>query len=165
MRCIKCARDLASVEFYPNNAVCKDCITGLRQARLDKHTIGLERAERSQAAIREVVKQHQNGDPFVYLIEAASRYKIGYSTNIDRRIKTFNTANCVPCRIIAVAPGSKQLEKSLHQEFKRFRVNREWFINAPDILDAFAALPDAMIFLRGFVTQEGSTPSCRMDAS
>lgn len=164
--CIKCHLNGDDESFYPSNKVCKLCINKIRKSRIQEAIDEADKAEREQAPIRNVIKQFQeNGEPYVYLIEASNRFKIGYSKNIDTRVRAFNTANSVPCKIIAVAPGGAQLEKELHKKFEFQRINREWFKPSQIILNEFKKLPNVMIFLKGYMKKERFTPSCRMDGS
>jgi len=84
-----------------------------------------------------------------------NKYKIGYSTNVERRIRAFNTASPIPCKILAVAPGGKELESQLHKQFQDNVVSGEWFIflKKEDILNAFKQLEKAMIFLPGYISE------------
>jgi hypothetical protein len=105
--------------------------------------------------MRTVVKQFQvDGRPFVYLIQQGTRCKIGFSRDVARRLHSFDTANAKPCQLLAVAPGGRQQERELHERFKRLRVSGEWFMNRAALLAHFVNLPDALVFLPGYLTAE-----------
>lgn len=70
-------------------------------------------------------------NPGVYVINAigTNRYKIGYSKNLNARLKAFRTA--LPYKIdlvfYVITKHHASLEKHLHIDFKDNRVIGEWF--------------------------------------
>ena len=75
-------------------------------------------------------------EPFVYIVRANDRYKIGFSTNLSVRFK--NSAGVCPYPIELVylikTPHYKEIEKGLHEIFKHKRVHYEWFLlNEADV--------------------------------
>lgn len=165
-KCISCRLFGDESSFFPDNKLCKICINKIRKTRTQKVRNQAIEREREQLSIRVLIKQFQeNHESYVYLLQADSRYKIGFSKNIDTRVRAFNTANSIPVQIIAVAPGGSRLEKILHKKFEYQRINREWFAFSPKILKEFKQLPGVMVFLKGEMKSEGPTPSCCMDDS
>jgi hypothetical protein len=131
------------------------CINERRAKRSEKFRAHADRVEREQVPIRFVVKTAQaDGVSMVYLLEAAGRYKIGFSADVVQRVQTLNTAHGISCRIVAVAPGSRSDETSLHRQFACYRISREWFEASSGIVRQFAKLPGSMVFVRGYVSQE-----------
>lgn len=65
---------------------------------------------------------------YVYLMSSAGRYKIGRADNVERRWRTFRTAD-PDIRIEHVIPTRQaaQLESELHKNFERKRINLEWY--------------------------------------
>lgn len=65
----------------------------------------------------------------IYLIicEDNDTCKIGFSDNPSKRLSSLQTGNPQQLRLDKVIKGDKQLEKELHERFKEFRVNGEWF--------------------------------------
>jgi hypothetical protein len=65
---------------------------------------------------------------FVYFIEnqESSLIKIGFSTDVDGRLKTLRTA-APNLRLIGFIPGTVATESWLHRKFATSRVDREWF--------------------------------------
>jgi hypothetical protein len=158
-RCSRCGNIRQEGSFYTDGSHrddwCKACIHHPRTACVKAMRHEASKLEREQAAIRHVVKHAQADQPFVYLIRAGSRnYKIGTSMNVNKRLRQLATASSKPIQLIAVAPGGRQLEQDLHRELKRFRIRLEWFRDAQnEIVQRFAALDRAMVFLPGYVTQ------------
>lgn len=105
-----------------------------------------------------MIEGHQSGDePFVYLLEQNGSYKIGYSSSVSKRVRSFNTAHSKPVRIIAVAPGGRNVELALHEQFQHYKIAREWFSKRIEVRVAFGQLPGAMVFLPGHITTEAPT--------
>jgi predicted GIY-YIG superfamily endonuclease len=66
----------------------------------------------------------------IYLISnGTGRYKIGKTTNIDRRFKQLNSSQAShPLELIAFLPTNDlSIETKLHQQFKSNRKYKEWF--------------------------------------
>nr|WP_237497943.1 GIY-YIG nuclease family protein [Streptomyces sp. SID8377] len=68
---------------------------------------------------------HSTHEPQVYFIEHGSRVKIGYSTNLGKRISSLSLR---PSAVALVLWGDRDLERALHIYFDPFRVeDSEWF--------------------------------------
>lgn len=70
----------------------------------------------------------------IYLIESGDYYKIGYTTNINQRLKSYITAN-PNFKLIETKEGSKQDEKELHRLCKEFKFKNEWFHKTEKLLE------------------------------
>lgn len=155
LTCFRCGLLKDKSKFYPNqrnlHGWCIDCIKSENVERPHRQKLESELRERDQNNILAVVKQFQtNNEPFVYLLLSGNRYKIGFTTNLEQRIQTFNTASPIPHQIIAVVPGDAALEAELHDKLSSKRVFGEWFVKCPDVFQEFQKLPKVMIFLEGF---------------
>lgn len=84
----------------------------------------------------------------LYLIESSDYYKIGYASDIDRRLKQYNTHN--PDYIVLdIKEGDTKDEALLHKKCKEFRIKGEWFEKCADVLDAwytYCPRPDIYFF-------------------
>lgn len=155
--CPRCGVRQDESGFYPDaawrdNAWCKGCINKKRAEAVQKAVTASERLLREQDAILAVIDGYQvKGQSFVYLIEHADAYKIGYSSKVSRRVRAFNTAHSRPAKVLVVAPGGSGLEAELHAKFDHFRIAREWFGRRVSILHYFRELPGAMVFVEGHV--------------
>lgn len=64
--------------------------------------------------------------PMVYFVQIGKHIKIGFTTNIERRIKEFLTSS-LDAELLLVIPGSRDLERLLHLKLSDCRVQRELF--------------------------------------
>lgn len=104
-----------------------------------------EAAERSRLiAIKanQVDDASRNADNYgvglsvVYYIRLGSRIKIGTSTCVRKRIKTFN-----PESILGLEPGGISEERARHRQFAHLRTRGEWFRAEPELVEFAASLP------------------------
>lgn len=73
--------------------------------------------------------------PCVYFIRAgAGPIKIGFTTDIKRRLPGLQTSTPKRLRVLAVMPGRIGLERAMHQRFQEHRIAGEWFRPAPELL-------------------------------
>jgi len=66
----------------------------------------------------------------VYLLSSGDRYKIGITTNVDRRLKQLRTQQPpFPIDLIHSVSSSEyqEAERDLHERFSEVRVHGEWF--------------------------------------
>jgi predicted GIY-YIG superfamily endonuclease len=78
----------------------------------------------------------------VYLIECTNEnetlYKIGFTTNIQKRISSLQTGN--PYKMIEIhnfKTKYRKLETALHRKFHNCRENGEWFSLTKEDVDNF----------------------------
>lgn len=76
-----------------------------------------------------VDNKNKRKESYVYFIQnpITGYIKIGFTNNLSRRIKTFNTANANDLKLIYYVLADRNFESSMHNYFKDDRVNREWF--------------------------------------
>ena len=159
-QCPNCGKPRAAHLFYPDAATnarawCKRCIDRKRGKTRDLAVEVSQKLLREQAAMCAVVDAHQpNGEPFIYLLSHDGAYKIGYSTSVSTRVRTFNTAHSKPVQIVAVMPGGRSEEAKLHDALKHCRIAREWYRTSLEVLRAFTERPDALVFRVGHITEE-----------
>ncbi len=85
-------------------------------------------------------------EPTIYFISADDDLiKIGYTTNINARMRSLRTAHPKELRILLVIPGSRDDEQELHRRFDAFRVGREWFKHCEPIRDYIASQQTAAV--------------------
>lgn len=71
-------------------------------------------------------------DPVVYYIQIDQHVKIGYSSNLPGRLKSYPLSR----RLLATEPGDEQVESTRLFEFIEYRaMGREWFHPGPRLLD------------------------------
>lgn len=72
----------------------------------------------------------------LYLIEDRDYLKIGYSANIDSRIKTYKTHN-PHAILLSSKDGNRTDEKNLHALCKEYQYDSEWFYNKDEVKKIF----------------------------
>ena len=78
----------------------------------------------------------------VYFIqgEITRRIKIGFSDQVDKRIKALETSE--PLRLLHVMPNvSTDMERDLHKKFAHLRVIGEWFDGEQELIGYIKSLP------------------------
>lgn len=63
----------------------------------------------------------------VYFAESDGYVKIGYSTDVDRRMESLQTMCPHGIKLLHVEPGTMQTEKEWHRAYAEYRHNGEWF--------------------------------------
>ena len=77
----------------------------------------------------------------LYLIRNDDKLKIGYTDDLERRLKQYNTHN-PDYELIATRKGTAEFETFLHHRFKQYRIKGEWFIYNEDIIKDFYEYKD-----------------------
>lgn len=74
---------------------------------------------------------------FVYFIqgECGGPIKIGYTTDLKKRITSLQTGYPDKLELLLAFPGNPGLEKTIHKMFDPYRLNGEWFRSAPEVLE------------------------------
>jgi hypothetical protein len=79
-------------------------------------------------------------DPAVYFIQlgSAGPIKIGYASNVRRRVHNLQTAHVGSLRVLATihrpALDALALESEMHRRFGHLRLRGEWFSDGDDLL-------------------------------
>lgn len=74
---------------------------------------------------------------YVYFIqgEKGGPIKIGYSTNVESRVKELQTGFPTKLVVLALIPGRIWHETELHKRFQKHRLHGEWFKPVPELLE------------------------------
>ncbi len=69
---------------------------------------------------------------FIYIIESANLYKIGYTRDLDGRINVIKTSSPHEVKLIYLIPltaeiDHKKVENGLHKMFESSHIKGEWF--------------------------------------
>jgi sRNA-binding protein len=67
------------------------------------------------------------GDSRVYFVRIGKHIKIGVTTNLDERIKSFEGASAETIQVLAAFPGDRNGEQYLHDLFRGSRIRNEFF--------------------------------------
>lgn len=63
-----------------------------------------------------------------FILEAQSNsIKIGVSKDVEKRLSQLQTSNAFPLLLIGRMQNRIDLEKNLHEKFKKYRLKGEWF--------------------------------------
>lgn len=78
-------------------------------------------------------KKRQSRTGLIYFIEAdgLDAIKIGFTTDIGKRLADLKTALPVQLRLIGSVVGPASLEQSIHKSLKEHRITGEWFRRQP----------------------------------
>ena len=77
----------------------------------------------------------------VYFVqgEITQRIKIGFSSQVDNRIKDLETSE--PLRLLhVISDASTEKERSIHQQFAHLRVIGEWFEGTAELIEYIGTL-------------------------
>lgn len=83
----------------------------------------------------------------IYVFECDGEFKIGYSTNVQSRLKAVQTSRSKPVTLLwqCVRSDATKIEKFLHRKFYEHHLGGEWFDSAnldlEDIKSACSAFP------------------------
>jgi hypothetical protein len=69
----------------------------------------------------------ERGQSVVYFILVGKAIKIGFSTDLRRRIKEFRCATAEPIHFLVAVAGDRQLESRLHTRFASSKIRNELF--------------------------------------
>jgi hypothetical protein len=95
--------------------------------------------EKVPAMVDRVKRPNTSATPgHVYFISFGSLIKIGFSTNIQQRLRVLPHDE-----LLAKIPGTMRDEKVLHRQFAHLRQQGEWFRKEPDLLAYIDTLTDA----------------------
>jgi predicted GIY-YIG superfamily endonuclease len=87
-----------------------------------------------------IAEHHPNSVSFAReaLIYVAQRdrddaIKIGWTSNLERRLREVRKGQGCPVNLVAAFAGDKTVELKLHARFSATRVEGEWFLSSPEI--------------------------------
>lgn len=74
---------------------------------------------------------------FAWSPEAAS-VKIGYSSNIKKRLIGLQTSSPYELVLFAYITGNKEFEAALHENLKDYRLKGEWFMTSDKVINVMS---------------------------
>lgn len=93
--------------------------------------------------LQEEFKQKCGKDRVYLISDFQGDVKIGFTDNIGRRLRSFQTAHKHKLELLCSLPGGKWHEEALHREFREFRLHGEWFRKC-DPIDSLVDLASAI---------------------
>ncbi len=110
-------------------------------------------------------------ESYVYFVQAASTQagpgpiKIGFSTNLTKRLTGLQTSSPIPLALLGTARGGAALEEKLHTILAASRTRGEWFHPTPhvatvihDVLNSDLRVGDPVDPLPAFVARVTQVP-------
>jgi hypothetical protein len=89
--------------------------------------LGADRPKRVQRSRPRRERPPTRRDEGVYLVRALHWIKIGVAKNVQKRLRDLQIACPMKLQLLAVVPGCREVEKSLHQRFETLHEHGEWF--------------------------------------
>lgn len=137
----KVARDLGACRVMGNRMVLLpvDVVAILRAAKPGT-TIDEIRAwypawiaaDANEIAAERLAQDWSEPTGLVYFVQRGDEVKIGYTTNLPKRLVNFRSASTEDFTVLLTIPGTERLEAYFHAKFTGERVAREWFrLGAP----------------------------------
>ena len=78
---------------------------------------------------------------YVYLLKPTHHnvFKIGCTTDLDRRLKTFQKTRNYKLEYVAAiwVDDCEELERYMHRKYKQYHLIGEWFVLPPSTVDQF----------------------------
>jgi len=93
---------------------------------------------------RKALRMRRNSG-FVYFLRSGDLIKIGFATNIRKRITDLQIANPGELVLLASMRGSPWIEKKLHHRFRSLRSRGEWFSSGPRLLDFIKTIQERSV--------------------
>lgn len=102
----------------------------LKKARESQQKLSADNKDRVHAK-----RYNSDTTGFVYFIqgESGGPIKIGYTTDIERRLKDLQTGYPDILKLLMAFRGNQEYEKALHKQLQPYRLSGEWFKPDPAI--------------------------------
>lgn len=123
----------------------RDMATLVIHARRDG--VNEERARREEADLKFIrdTERRTIADGFVYFIGGdEGPIKIGWSSNVEGRLKGLQTSHAAPLKVYAFKKGRLAHEAWYHKRFAAHRLHGEWFERHPDVLAEIERLSNGL---------------------
>jgi hypothetical protein len=85
-------------------------------------------------------------DRYVYIaaFSRESRIKIGISTRVGARLERLFKKHG-PCDLLITFVGDREVEVMLHDIFRDFHIEKEWFVLSPEALNMVERIKDMVL--------------------
>lgn len=98
-------------------------------------------------------------EPVVYFVEIGKHIKIGFTTNLKQRLKTFLTSSPDIALLLAI-PGDRALERKIHDKLSDSHLTRELFRREQPVLQFIHVFEHGGLQL-AFQYLEDTSPAAR----
>ncbi len=113
-----------------------------------QNSTGIVAAAEAQAAEQKrrtlTISKPEKEKGFVYFILVDDRIKIGYSTDVEKRVATLQTASGSRFETVTYRKGGRAMEARYHRRWADQRLSGEWFTATPELLAEMAHHPPLM---------------------
>ena len=96
-------------------------------------------ADKHRMELLKELKSVSNGKckTMVYFIQSVNGgpIKIGYSNNVNERIRELQTASPYKLILLAAIVGGVRMENDIHKQFSKYRMRGEWFKPAKELME------------------------------
>jgi len=84
---------------------------------------------------------------YIYFITnpEAATVKIGYATDVRRRLESLQTGNHVPLLLYSGFPAPPQTERVLHRALSEFKIINEWFRHSDEVEQLISCFEDLTV--------------------
>lgn len=90
---------------------------------------------------RKRVKLQKPAQGFIYFVGGRrGPIKIGYSTDVRKRLAKLRVGSSQRLSLMAKAPGTMEEERRMHRQFSHLRIRGEWFRRDPEIIAEIARI-------------------------
>lgn len=113
-----------------------------KRLKTDKEFARKERKRKKDIENSTVHKNNKASKDRVYFVKAGEYIKIGYTSNIQKRLDSLQTGSPVKIECLCLINGDRRTESNLHKKFAKYRVLREWFEMADELLKYIQTLKD-----------------------
>lgn len=87
-----------------------------------------------------IVKPTKKSVVYFILAEGGNRIKIGWTSDLNSRLKQLQTSCPYPPVVLHKISGDEKKERDLHEKFAHLRRHMEWFEDAPELRDYIDSL-------------------------
>lgn len=104
----------------------------------------------------------------VYFVSAPDRIKIGYTRQLEHRLRQLGQQCLDPLTVIATIPGNRELEREIHRQLERYRIKGEWFEDCDSVWALMSELVDRAEKTRGLnrIMEKAANPhAARIEAA
>jgi DNA-binding XRE family transcriptional regulator len=102
----------------------------------------------------------------IYFIKHTDYVKIGYTTDIHKRLSQLQTSCPTKLKVLALIEGSLDDERVYQEKFKHLSTSGEWFTHTQGLENFINSLSKELMWKHGFEKHEsspiGAIKSCRL---
>lgn len=96
----------------------------------------------------------------VYAVKALipnGLYKIGSTSNVERRLRHIRNASPVEMELVGTIPGDRTLERRIHASLLSSHVRCEWFLDTPEVRSTAKAISEGTLDIESLPKPKGVT--------